>query len=290
AGGGRGRKRRVQHEEHVNHDRWLVTYADTITLLMVLFIVLFAISQVDKHKFEALAGGLASGFGKLISVTPGSDSVLPNGPRQAPILDMAPVMSMNAIPQLDFEVAHNLTGAGLTAKQAASLAASQDASVLDHAQQLIDSALRKSRLRDHVELTRNAQGLHITVIVNDLVFPADRADLQPAGRRLLAAIAPALREARHNIVVEGNTNTVAVRPRFYPSEWELSSARASSVVRYLVSPLNLDPQWLSVVGYGDTRPLVAPSEPGSATRNRRVAIVVLSSLSSAQRALLDSAT
>ena len=119
SGGGRGRKRRVQHEEHVNHDRWLVTYADTITLLMVLFIVLFAISQVDKHKFEALAGGLASGFGKLISVAPGGESVLPNGPRQSPILDMAPVMSMNAIPQLNFEVAHNLSGAGMTTKQAA---------------------------------------------------------------------------------------------------------------------------------------------------------------------------
>ncbi len=145
-------------------------------------------------------------------------------------------------------------------------------------------------MRDRVVMRREERGLSISVIVDDLVFPADSAQLQDAGKRLLAVIGPALKASGHDILVEGNTNTVAVHPRNYPSEWELSSARASSVVRYLISPLGLRPRSLSVAGYADTRPLVPATDPRGITLDRRVAIVVLSSLTPDQRALVATTT
>lgn len=290
--GTRRRRGHEEHEEHINHERWLVTYADTITLLMVLFIVLFAISQIDQKKFAALASGLASGFGQPQAVAPGSTSVLPMDASTHTLTDAAPVVSVDAIPRITQEVSLS-SGQSTTSGQAvdpataaAQQAAAQDARDLDRAEQLVSAALTKAGMRNRVVMRRDERGLTISVIVDDLVFPADSAALQDPAKRLLAVIAPALKETGHDIVVEGNTNTVAVHPKNYPSEWELSSARASSVVRYLISPLGLTPRSLSVVGYGDTRPLVPASDPRSITLNRRVAIVVLSSLTPDQQALL----
>jgi chemotaxis protein MotB len=280
----RRRKKGGEHaEEHVNHERWLVTYADMLTLLMVLFIVLFAISQVDQKKFMELASGMASGFGQPVSITDGATSVLPQAEAAKPVTDAAPIMSIDAMPQLASEVAH---GTGATAEQAAAAsAAERDSRSLDEAEAIISAAVTKAGLRKKVELTRDERGLTVSVVVDDLVFPADSATLQPAGRSLLATIAPALEQTKKDIVVEGHTNTVNVAPRNYPSEWELSTARASSVVRALVSE-GLRPTRLSAAGYADTRPLLPESDPRSSTLNRRVAIVVLSSLTADQRALL----
>lgn len=285
--GVRGRSRRPHVAERGNHDRWLITYADTITLLLVLFIVLFAIGQVDMQKFKALADGMATGFGRLAPAASAGATILPDGSSPFAMLDAAPVMSVAAIPNIAEEMAQS-SGAGESAAlRAARAAAARDTADLDRAERLIDTALRKAGLRSRLQFTRDARGLTLTVIVDDLVFPADSAELQPAGLRLLNAIGPALRASGHEVVVEGHTNTVPVRPRNYPSEWELSSARASSVARHFVSSLHVDPRLLSVVGYGDTRPLLPESDPRSTSINRRVAIAILSSVPAEQRALLN---
>lgn len=283
--GTRRKKKAEAHEEHVNHERWLVTYADMLTLLMVLFIVLFAISQVDQKKFMELASGMSSGFGQPVSITNGATSVLPMASGAKPIVDAAPAMAVDAIPSLVSEMAKG-TG-GNPAAKAAQKAAERDTAALDKAADLISKALKKAGLDKKVVLTRDARGLTVTVVVDDLVFPADSASLQTEGQVLLAAIAPALKETKRDLMIEGHTNTVNVRPKNYPSEWELSSARASSVARWLITEAGLAPASMSVAGYADTRPLVPESDPRSSVLNRRVAIVVLSSLSGEQRALLD---
>jgi chemotaxis protein MotB len=282
------RKKKEHHEEHVNHERWLVTYADTITLLMVLFIVLFAISQVDQKKFMELAQGMQSGFGQPVSIMPGATSVLPEASAAKPVVDAAPVMSVDAVPMLAQQLAH---GTGGNAKVAAADAAkTRDNQALDKAQELVKSALDKAGLGKAAVLTRDARGLTVSLVVNDLVFPGDSAALQADGVNVLAAIGPALKATGHDVAVEGHTNQVAAHPKNYPSEWELSSARASSVVRYLISSVGMDPTSLSVAGYAGTRPLVDPSDPRSVTLNRRVDIVVLSALTAEQQALLDLST
>lgn len=284
----RGRRRRGgdgHAEEHVNHERWLVTYADMLTLLMVLFIVLFAISMVDKKKFNELATGMASGFGQPVSITNGATSVLPMAAAAKPVTDAAPVVAVDAIPSLVTEVAKG-TGGNPEAR-AAEAARDRDKEALDKAEELVRRALTKAGLADKAVITRDDRGLTVSIIVDELVFPADSAVLGAEGLKLIDTVAPALEQVSRDIVIEGHTNQVKVAPKFYPSEWELSSARASSVARYLISDHGLNPKTLSVVGYADTRPLIPPSDPRSITVNRRVAIVVLSALTGEQKALLD---
>lgn len=285
ARGGRRKKHDDHHEEHLNHERWLVTYADMLTLLMVLFIVLFAISMVDQKKFMQLATGMASGFGQPVSITDGATSVLPEAAAAQPVVDAAPVLSVDAVPQIAQEVSHG-TGAS-TQTQAAGAAAARDAKALDQTTATIQAALKKAGLQGKAVVTRDSRGITISLVVDDLVFPSDSAELMPAGQQLLRTIGPALKSVRRDIVVEGHTNQVSGHPKNYPSEWELSSARACSVVRYLVTDVGLAPTTLSATGYGDTRPLISPSDPRSVTLNRRVDIVVLSSLTAEQRALVD---
>jgi chemotaxis protein MotB len=132
-------------------------------------------------------------------------------------------------------------------------------------------------------MEQDDMGLTVTV-VNDLVFDADRADVLPAGQRLLRIIAPALVEIDHKVRVEGHTNQVNVAPKYYPSEWELSSARASAVVRFLIAQ-GMSSNKMSAEGLADTEPYLPASDPRSVDQNRRVAIVVQSSVTDAQRTL-----
>ena len=283
--GGRRKKHDDHQEEHLSHERWLVTYADMLTLLMVLFIVLFAISMVDQKKFMELATGMASGFGQPVSITNGATSVLPEAAAAKPVTDAAPVLSVDAVPMIAQEVSH---GTGASAQSvAAGAAAARDTKALDQASATISAALKKAGLSGKAVVTRDSRGLTISLVVDDLVFPSDSATLQPAGQALLHSIGPALKSVKRDIVVEGHTNQVSGHPTNYPSEWELSSARACSVVRFLVGDAGLDPSSMSATGYADTRPLIKPSDPRSVTLNRRVDIVVLSSLTPEQRALVD---
>lgn len=283
--GGRRRKKKGHEEGHENSERWLLTYSDMITLLMVLFIVLFAISQVDQKKFAMLAEGLAAGFANPVAITPGNQTVLEVAADRTAIVDAQDAFPAQVKPNLAKEVAQGEAAeqakynSEVAAEVKKAAAAAKDKNDLDQAQKAVEEALNKAGMRDRVLLSRDGRGLTITVIVDDLVFDADRADLGSDGKRLLTVIAPALISIHHDVVVEGHTNTVNVRPKYYPSEWELSTARASTVVRYLVSPLGLDPKHLMAAGFADTRPLVPESDPRSVRLNRRVAIVVLSSLS-----------
>jgi chemotaxis protein MotB len=283
------RGRRKQHddhqEEHLSHERWLVTYADMLTLLMVLFIVLFAISMVDQKKFMQLATGMASGFGQPVSITDGNTSVLPEAAAAKPAADAAPVLSVDAVPMIAQEVSHG-TGASATSV-AAGAAAARDAKALDQATATIQAALKKAGLEGKAVVTRDSRGITISLVVDDLVFGSDSAQLMPSGQQLLRTIGPALKTVNRDIEVEGHTNQVAGHPKNYPTEWELSSARACSVVRFLVSDVGLAPNTMSATGYADTRPLISPSDPRSVTLNRRVDIVVLSSLTPEQQALVD---
>ena len=123
-----------------------------------------------------------------------------------------------------------------------------------------------------------SRGLVITVVTNALVFPGNSADLEPLGQRILAAVAAPLAADPRDIEVDGYTNQQNVSTAPYPSGWELSSARASAVVRYLAAH-GIAEDKLSAVGYSDQHPLYPPSDPRAITLNRRVEIVVLSNLS-----------
>jgi chemotaxis protein MotB len=272
---GGGRKKRQEEEEHENHERWLVTYADMVTLLMVLFIVMFAMSSVDQKKFNALKDGLAAGFGDSTSVMTGSESVLD----QPGVAAIDPVRPDNFM--------------GAAAKQAVQtrdqqLAEAQaERSRLDEISKKLEKALREAGLAQDVTRTIDSRGLVLSLTSRHVVFQPDRAELSPRGLRVLQVVTPVLRGATEDLRIDGHTNQVPVKPRFFATDWDLSSARAITVLRYLNEAGDIPGQRLSAAAFGHEVPLVDPSKPGSQEINKRVDIVVLSELPEASRALLD---
>ena len=246
-----------------------------LTLLLVLFIVLFSISVVNKSKFISLSESLASAFGS------GHKSVLDGG--QALQQTAASAQGQQLIVpgvavQPDSGAANNQTTGGRTAA-----ARSYDQKVLSELdtfrkiRKAIQNALAQHNMTNAVQFSIDRRGLVITMLTNALVFPGNSATLLPGGENILAVVAPPLQRDTHAVEVDGFTNQANVSTYPYPSGWELSSARASAVVRYLIAA-GVAPSRLSAVGWSDQRPLVPPSDPRSITRNRRVEIVVLSSL------------
>lgn len=269
----------AHEEEHENHERWLVTYADMLTLLMVLFIVLFAISQVDQKKFNQLATGMAAGFGSPATILSGTQGVLADQP-----------ISPHPISIGGFggpESASSATAKERGAAAEAGKAAAAEVKRLESARAKILAALKAKGLEGNVKFRYDERGLVVSILTNQVIFPADLATLQPEGAQLLQAISPALDALPNNISVEGNTNQVG-RPKFYPSEWELSVARAVTVVRYLIEHEGIAAHRLTATGNADQRPLLPPKDPQAASKNRRVEIIIQSSLSAADSALIPS--
>jgi chemotaxis protein MotB len=287
-------KRRGSHPEaeHENHERWLVSYADMITVLMALFIVLFAISQVDVRKFDELRTGLARSFGEPSPILSGGVGPMQDLGQNDTPLDLASQVQGPegpAGPQLPApnpEERKAVQAAQRAEAQNNAAAAVREVEDLNAVRARIVKALRKRGLEDSVGFHIDERGLVVTIVTSEVVFPGDRADLQRAGRRILDAIGPAVRGLPNNIQVDGHTNQLNVPTVVYPSAWELSTARASIVVRYLVDKTGVPQLRLSAAGYAGNRPLLDPSHPDAPTRNRRVEIVVLSSQPAEVRALL----
>ena len=294
-GGARRRKgRHEEHEEHVNHERWLVSYADMLTLLFVLFVVLFSMSSVDQKKFAELAAGLSEGFGAPTAALSGSAANLDGTASQA--------VSINPAAKPDDGSSGT---AGMTAEQKAAVeravlaagrikasknaeAAMKEVQNLKEIERRITEALIKAKVEDQVAFTIDRRGLVITIITNEVTFEGNRADLRSGGAKILDAVAPALVGLPNNVEVDGHTNQLKARTSFYPSGWELSAARASTVVRYLTGH-GMAKSRMTAVGFSDTKPLIDPKDPKSVRMNRRVDVVVLTTLTAEQAALLPAA-
>jgi len=298
SGGGAKRKKggHEEHEEHVNHERWLVSYADMLTLLFVLFVVLFSMSSVDQKKFAQLAAGLSAGFGATSVTFQGQTSNLDGSGASTQIVQIDP----GANPGDGGTGTNNMTKSQKQAVERAVLAATRtqaskdaqaamkEAENLKKIEEKIANALKKAKLLDQVKFTIDQRGLVVTVITNQVVFDGNRANLQPGGAKVLNAIAPTLVKLPNKIEVDGNTNQLKAKTTYYPSGWELSAARASRVVRYFMDH-GLAKDRMSAVGFSDTHPLIPASDPRSVTMNRRVDVVVLTTLSADQAALLPAA-
>ncbi len=280
-----GKKRHEEHEEHVNHERWLVTYADMITLLMVLFIVLFAMSTVDQKKFNALKSGLAAGFGQSTSILDGSSSIL-SEPGTAATMPINP-NKIQDNPQIDEIKQNAVTSAMAQQNQRAYAGAAAEADRLVAIQKRVRAALKKHGLADDVSTKIDGRGLTVSMVSRHIVFQSNLADLTPRGLQILNVLGPVLKTLPDRMQIEGHTNQAAGKPKYYASDWDLSSARAVTVLRYLNEHLGVPADKLAAVGFGHIKPLVDPAQPGSQELNKRVDIVVMSALSNETGALLD---
>ena len=270
------RKKHEEHEEHENHERWLVSYADMMTLLFVLFVVMFAMSNVEQKKFNALKAGLAAGFGQSTSVLTGSSSIL-DAPGSAAIepVDPKAVQDHPAVQQAADEA---VTQARIRENQRAYAAAAAEADRLTALERRVNRALAEKGLADDVRTELDGRGLTLSLVSKHIVFESDLATLTPRGHQILETLSPVLHRLEHRLLVEGHTNQAPGRPEYYASDWDLSSARAITVLRWLNEREGIPEQRLAAVGYGHVKPLVDPSKPGSQEVNKRVDIVVLSTL------------
>ena len=275
------RRHRVIHEEeHDNEERWLVSYADMVTLLFALFVVLFAISQVDKTKFAALASGLSESFGAPIQAITGpgtsSDSSI------LPALDAAVDVQIPAAPAAQ----ESVDAAAEQAAQQAAAAAQAQYDSLAGVRDQIDAALSAAGYAGAARYQIDERGLVVHIVSDPVLFDAESATLLPQGRAILDAIAPAVAALPNQLTIEGHANSIPVTPGGpWPSNWELSGARASTVVRYLAGD-GVPETRMAATGYSSTRPMVPDTDPGAITLNRRVDIVVMSTASAEANELL----
>jgi chemotaxis protein MotB len=251
------RRKHADHEEHENHERWLITYADMITLLMAFFVMMYGLSILDLKKFDQFKAGVAKQLGKspimdggqgiLIAGTGVAESSAPPiGAGNRKGADDAPQttgdVNRQNLPELANKVQKGLTAAGL---------------------------------QGTVEAETDPRGL-VLYVANRTLFKSGSAYLEYDGRRVLDQLALVLAPIDNQVIVEGHTDSVPIRPGgTFPSNWELSTSRATQVLRWMVEGRGLPAVRFSAAGYADTRPRYPNDSPVHRADNRRVEIVVV---------------
>lgn len=286
------RRRRREPEEEGDHgsERWLVTYADMITLLMVLFIVMFAMSAIDQKKFNALRAGLIEGFdGHAPSVLTGSTSILPDDGDSVTQSIMPSLQTTSLSPQQQAAVSKAVSKHSAQQQDARYAEAVAEANRLREVLARVERALRAHGLQNDVRPEINDRGLVLSLVSRHVIFQYNLATLTPRGQAVVDTLGPVLRDIPDPLEIDGHTNQEKVKPKFYRTDWELSAARAATVLEQLNERDQIPGKRLTLSAFGHERPLVPPSQPGSQRINKRVDIVVMTRLPQQTRALLASA-
>jgi len=277
--GGHGRRpKKHEEEEHENHERWAVSYADMMTVLVGLFIVLFAMSQVDQIKFEQLRQSLAVGFGhEAPSMVPGGSGA------------MAGVENTAITPDLQSQVGiqEDMVGTPdptLTEEQINHDLAVTEYNRLAGMADAIAQLLAQQDLSDRVRFRITERGLVVGMVADDVFFTASSAQLSPTAQLVIDTTAPVLVGVSEEISVEGHANTLPPSSA-YATNWELSADRATQVLRRLTEFGGVPANRIAAVGYGDARPLQDP-EGDPMEANRRTDLVILSAVPEDVRAYL----
>jgi chemotaxis protein MotB len=261
----RRRRHAAHEEEHENEERWLVSFADMMTLLFCLFMVLFAISSVNTSKFEALQRALQDAFsGRILSggkavMETGSDEQPQQTAPQPPLPAISPIAALN-----DVEKSED------TPPQAAR---KEQEEFLLHKRR-IDQLARRQHVASHVKTAVRPDGLVIELLTDDIFFDSGSAQLKPAAVGLLTKVGTIVAgERKHPVRVEGHTDSQPIRTAQYPSNWQLSGARAAAVVQNFAADGVLA-QRMSLSGYAAERPAATNSTAQGRARNRRVDVVL----------------
>jgi chemotaxis protein MotB len=242
------------------NERWLLTYADMITLLLALFVVLFSISAVNVSKFKTLKETLEQAFSPHI--LSGGGSILPGGGSEA--------------------TTHraNAAIAALAAQRASATTLHVEEEQFRRLKEKLDAYAREHGFSEAIETTITRRGLVIRLLTDHVLFASGSAVLRSEAAPLLTEIAHLVNLDRsHGISVEGNTDDVPISTSQFPSNWELSVARATGVVRYLIGQ-GVAARRLEASGVAGERPIAPNTTEGGRSRNRRVEIALLRGSSS----------
>ncbi len=239
------RARRKFDDEPENHERWLISYADFITLLFAFFVVMYAISSVNIGKYKVFSDALGDAFGGAGAAQPINTQV-PNLPIPNPGL-----------------------------KRRTELLRKEKEHMTKLAQDLL-STLAPLVKEGKVRVTQNSRGVSVEINASVLFDPGD-ARLTNESTEALRAVAGLLKNDEHKVQVEGHTDNQPIRNTSFPSNWELSAVRASSVVRLFIDA-GVAPERLTAVGFSSNVPVAPNDNPIGRARNRRVAVTILSGL------------
>lgn len=247
------RRRRRREEEHENHERWLVSYADFITLLFAFFVVMYAISSVNEGKYRVLSSSLVNAFSNKTAEAGGQAiSILPGAPILPPKPVTKPDRAMDQ-PKPDEKKER------------------QKEEMRDVATDIMQ-ALQPLVAQGQVRLLETSRG--VTIEINDsILFSPGQARLQAESAYALQVVASVLADSDFPITIEGHTDNVPISTAQFPSNWELSAVRATTVLR-LFNEVGVGAERLTAIGYGDTRPVETNISPEGRARNRRVSILI----------------
>ncbi|MTW20312.1 flagellar motor protein MotD [Allochromatium palmeri] len=283
--------RRKRHEEHVNHEAWAIPYGDLVTLLMAFFVVMYAVSVVDAGKYHVLSDSLIEAFGAPAAIDPiqiGEPTLEPNPISEDVNRSLAPVevivgrpAEQAPEPEPGFEP-FSPTDVAL----AALIGAASDEErgrILGEIQEMseeLEEAMGSLIEAGNIEIKRQPYWLEVSINSN-LLFSSGSATLESAARPALADVARLLGRRDVRIHVEGHTDNLPISNTIYPSNWELSSGRAATVVN-LFAQNGVDPERMAAIGYGQFHPLESNTTETGRARNRRVAVIVLPGLQQAR--------
>ncbi|MBV5308620.1 flagellar motor protein MotD [Chromatium okenii] len=254
-------------EEHTNHEAWAIPYGDLITLLLAFFVVMYAVSVVDAGKYRVLSNSLVEAFGSQIPLDPiqvGDPSLASN--LAADNIKRLLVPIENATSPTDVAVENSLEAVD-NAERARILKEVKEMS------QEIESSLGGLINDDKIQVTRKAYWLEIT-INSSLLFSSGSATLEAAAKPALESVAAILAKRDARIHVEGHTDNLPIKNPIYPSNWELSSGRAATVVN-LFAQNGVNPERMVAIGYAEFQPVTNNDSENGRAQNRRVSIIVL---------------
>ncbi len=251
------RRRRRSHKGTENVDRWLVTYADLITLLLAFFVMMYAISQVDAAKFEFIARSLAVQFTS-------DPSIIELGER-AHIAPHPPEKEGLDLSQLDHRESEGEKGEGD--------GSSKRDEELDALYAKIKRYVVENQLESDIQVVNARRGVEIT-FAEHILFDLGRAELKKSSEHVLEPLVPLLNELTNTISIEGHTDDLPIVSGRFESNWELSTARARSVLNFL-ERTGIDPARMVIVGYGEYRPVKPNDSADNRQLNRRVNLVIL---------------
>ena len=248
--------RRKRHTAHANHERWLVSYADFITLLFAFFVVLYASSQVDKRKMGQVAAAIQGGFQQM-GVFSGSGPAPGGRPQDASAFSSAPPAT---------EVVNDLVKPDSTS--------AKSVVPLSQVKSQLEQALSDEISKHIVEMRLAPDGL--VVSLREVGF-FNTGEAQPltGAQQVLTHIAQVLGKAGFQLRVEGHTDDVPIHNAHYHSNWELSTARATQVVLMMVQKCGFQPERISVAGYAQYHPVAVNDTEEGRRRNRRIDLVVI---------------
>jgi chemotaxis protein MotB len=270
AGHNNRRRRNDHHAEEHPDERWLLTYSDMITLLMALFIVMWAISSVNVSKFEELSASLKSAFsGKVL---PANTSIMQG--QQSPFAqDGSPIRPIQSAEQPAFEMDSIETQVEQQLQQGAER---QDAQNLQRIRDKVEQFAKAHGFSGQLKTSIDESGLVVQLLTDEVLFDSGHAVLKDRSLPLLAKIAQLLVTGgiENPVRVEGNTDNVPIHSAQFRSNWQLSAARADAVLEYMLAH-GVPPRRLSLAGYGDQRPVATNATAEGRSLNRRVNLVVL---------------